>query len=235
MIKDYFFLSFGNLRHRGLRSWLTVLGIFIGIAAVVSLISMGAGLKTAITGQFGALSVDRLTVQNKQASFGPPGSTVVEKLNKHDLDIIKNVNGVDIAVPRLIRVTEIEYNKISRFNYISDIPEDKESLDFVLSSLNLEIEKGRFLQVGDSEKVVLGNDFLETDNFEKKLEVGKTIKINGKDFEIVGFLKKSSSFEFNGVILVMSDDLKDTLNIVDEYDMIVLQVSDKDIIEIHIK
>ncbi|MEK6906500.1 MAG: ABC transporter permease [Nanoarchaeota archaeon] len=231
MIKDYFFLSFGNLRHRGLRSWLTVLGIFIGIAAVVSLISMGAGLKTAITGQFGALSVDRLTVQNKQASFGPPGSTVVEKLNKHDLDIIKNVNGVDIAVPRLIRVTEIEYNKISRFNYISDIPEDKESLDFVLSSLNLEIEKGRFLQVGDSEKVVLGNDFLETDNFEKKLEVGKTIKINGKDFEIVGFLKKSSSFEFNGVILVMSDDLKDTLNIVDEYDMIVLQVSDKDIIE----
>ena len=43
MIKDYFLLAFNNLRSRGLRSWLTILGIFIGIAAVVSLISLGAG------------------------------------------------------------------------------------------------------------------------------------------------------------------------------------------------
>ena len=43
MIRDYFLMALGNLRHRGLRSWLTMLGIFIGIAAVVSLISLGAG------------------------------------------------------------------------------------------------------------------------------------------------------------------------------------------------
>ena len=59
MIFDYFKLALKNLKHRGLRSWLTILGIFIGIAAVVALISLGAGLKEAITGQFGALSVDK--------------------------------------------------------------------------------------------------------------------------------------------------------------------------------
>ena len=72
MRKDYFFLALGNLKHRGLRSWLTILGVFIGIAAVVALISMGNGLETAITGQFGALSVDTLTIQNKGTDFGPP-------------------------------------------------------------------------------------------------------------------------------------------------------------------
>jgi len=41
MIADYFRLAFGRLRQRPKRTWLTMLGIFIGIAAVVSLISLG--------------------------------------------------------------------------------------------------------------------------------------------------------------------------------------------------
>ena len=41
MFGDYVNLAFRNVRKRGLRSWLTMLGIFIGIAAVVALISLG--------------------------------------------------------------------------------------------------------------------------------------------------------------------------------------------------
>ncbi len=231
MLKDYFSLAFGNLKHRGLRSWLTILGIFIGIAAVVSLISMGTGLKTAITGQFGALSVDRLTIQNKGTGFGPPGSTVVEKLNKKDADIVKSVNGVDKVVTRLIRVEEIEYNKISEFRYISDIPEEKESMDFVYESFDVEVEKGKLLEQGDKGKVLLGNDFLDTDKFEKDFSVGKIIKINGKEFEIIGILKKAGTFQLNGVVFILRSDLEEILDIKNEYDMIVVQVTDKDKIE----
>ena len=94
MLKDYFLLALKNLSKRGLRSWLTILGIFIGIAAVVSLISLGGALRTAVIGQFGTLSVDTLTIQNKGTGFGPPGSTVVEKLNEHDVKIIESVDNV---------------------------------------------------------------------------------------------------------------------------------------------
>ncbi|PIN94247.1 hypothetical protein COU61_00555, partial [Candidatus Pacearchaeota archaeon CG10_big_fil_rev_8_21_14_0_10_35_13] len=66
MIKDYFSLALRNLKHRGTRSWLTMFGIFIGIAAVVSLISMGQGLQTAITGQFGTLDADKLIIANAE-------------------------------------------------------------------------------------------------------------------------------------------------------------------------
>ena len=45
MITDYVKLSFNNLKTRKLRSWLTMLGIFIGIAAVVALIGLGEGLR----------------------------------------------------------------------------------------------------------------------------------------------------------------------------------------------
>ena len=62
MIKDYFSLASNNLKKRGLRSWLTLLGILIGVAAVVSLISLGNGLR-AVKSQFNVGSTEVLTVQ----------------------------------------------------------------------------------------------------------------------------------------------------------------------------
>ena len=231
MMKDYFLLALGNLKHRGLRSWLTILGVFIGIAAVVSLISMGQGLEEAITGQFGALSVDTLTIQNKGTGFGPPGSTVVEKLNNNDLEIIESVSGIDLVVPRLIRVGSLEYNKIAGFGFASDIPEEKERREFIYDTFNLEAEEGRLLQQGDTGKVMLGNFFLDTDDFEKDFRVGKTVKLNGEDFKIIGILEQSSTFQLNSVVFMTTSDLQDIFGIEDEYDLIVTKVRDKDNLE----
>ena len=231
MMKDYFLLALGNLKHRGLRSWLTILGVFIGIAAVVSLISMGQGLETAITGQFGALSVDTLTIQNKGTGFGPPGSTVVEKLNNNDLEIIESVSGVDLVVPRLIRVGSLEYNKIAGFGFATDIPEEKEKREFIYDTFNLEVKEGRLLQQGDTGKVMLGNFFLDTEDFEKDFRVGSTVRVNGEDFKIIGILEQSSTFQLNSVVFMTTSDLQDIFEIEDEYDLIVVKIRDKDNLE----
>ena len=63
MLRDYFFYAAKNLLKRKLRTWLTMIGIFIGIAAVVSLISLGQGMRNAILGQFETLGTDKLTVE----------------------------------------------------------------------------------------------------------------------------------------------------------------------------
>jgi len=227
MIKDYFFLALENLRHRGLRSWLTMLGIFIGIAAVVSLISLGNGLQETITGQFSSLSVDVLTIQNAGTGFGPPGSTAVKKLTEHDLKIIESVSGVKLAVPRLIRVVSVDYNKERQFKYITDIPEESDKMKFVYDSLGIGVEEGRLLNSNDKGKVVLGNDFLK-DSFGKPIRVGSTLIINGEDFEVAGILEKASTFVVNGAILMLNDDIENLLDINSEIDLIVAQVDDKD-------
>jgi len=49
MIFDYFLFAWNSIRQRKIRSWLTMIGIFIGISAVVSLISLGQGLENSIT------------------------------------------------------------------------------------------------------------------------------------------------------------------------------------------
>jgi putative ABC transport system permease protein len=226
MKKDYFVLAFKNLRHRGLRSWLTILGVFIGIAAVVALITMGNGLREAITGQFSTLSTDKLVIQNAETGMGPPGSTAITKLNKHDVEIITQVKGVDEVVPRLLRFVKIDFNKNVDFGYLASVPNDAKMAKIIYDSASLKTENGRLLKPEDSGKIVIGATIAKGEKFEKEITAGNKITIQGKNFEVVGVLKTASSFEINGVIFMNENDMKDLLNIKDEYDMIVATVSD---------
>ncbi|MEK6918722.1 MAG: ABC transporter permease [Nanoarchaeota archaeon] len=228
MIGDYFILAFKSVKHRGLRSWLTILGVMIGIAAVVSLISLGDGLRLAVTGQFSDLAPDRLVVQNAETGFGPPGSTVIKKLNDHDVQVIRSVSDVSLVVPRVIRTVKFEYNEIGTFSYLASIPKDKRGEDFIYDSFTIIVEQGRLISGNDRGKVVLGNDFIAYDKFDKKISVGKSVNISGKMFDVVGVLKRASTFTVNSVVLMSESDMRELLSLGDEHDLIAVQVSDKD-------
>src|SRR3989344_2720807 len=231
MFLDYFFLALRNLRKRGIRSWLTMLGIFIGIAAVVSLISLGQGLETAITGQFASLSTDTLTLSSAETSFGPPGATAVKKLTKHDLELVEQVPGVKIAIPRLVRIVKVDYNKIVSFRYIGSMPENQEQIDEIISSIGLEIAQGRMLKPNEKGKIVVGDDFVSKNSFDKEIRLGTNLNVQGKNYEVVGIMKKASTFMLNSVILMQEDDMKSLMNIDDEIDLIAIKVQDPDKIE----
>jgi len=230
-MRDYTSLALNNLRKRGLRSWLTMLGIFIGIATVVSLISLGQGLETAVIGQFGSLDTDKLTITNQGTGFGPPGSTAPEKLTQNDLEIIESVNGVEEAIPRLIRVVEVNYNDRTSFNYIASIPDNEEQVEIINDALNIDLEAGRYLEADDRAKIVLGNDYTDKELFGKEIRIGTDLLIEGEEFEVVGILERTSSFITNSLVLMSEEDLKNLLEIGDEIDLIVAQVEDPDNIE----
>jgi len=231
MPKNYIFLAVKNIRNRGIRSLLTMLGIFLGIAAVVSLISLGDGLENSITGQFSSLSADRLIITNAETGFGPPGSTAVKKLTPHDLDLIKSVNRVKIAIPRLIRIVKFEFNRVSDFEFIGSIPEDEEQLNAVYDTFGVKIGEGRLLEREDRGKIILGNDFLKTEKFGRKLAIGSKVKIQEEEFEIIGFLKKAQSFQVNSIILMSEEDLRRILSIKEDIDAIAVQTDSIDITE----
>ncbi len=226
-MKDYFFIASKNVRKRGIRSWLTMLGIFLGIAAVVSLISLGQGLRTAITGQFSTLSTDTLTITSADTGFSPPGSTAVRILTDRDLKIVESVQGVRITIPRLLRVAKVEYNRLQQFSYVVSMPPEKEKIAEVYSAMNIKVQDGRLLRADDDGKVLLGNDFVSNNAFEKKLRVGSKITIQGSEFEVVGFLKKASTFTINSAIIMPEKDMKKVFNIGDEIDLIVARVFDE--------
>ena len=224
MIKDYFIFSIKNLRNRRLRSWLTMIGIVIGITAVVSLIGMGQGLKMAILSQFGSLGTDKLAVQ-ASGGFGPPGTAVVNPLTKDNLEKISKVNGVNLAAGRLIRGGKLEHDSKAAFGYAASMA-DGEARKLMESAMNLKAEKGRLLKDGDTKKVMLGSN-LGKDNagLGKQIVVGSKVLIQGSEFEVIGIMKKQGSLIFDNIVLMNEDDLRKTLGISnDKYDIIVIQI-----------
>jgi len=232
MIKDFFSLGIKNLKRRGIRSWLTLLGILIGIAAVVSLISLGQGLQMAVGSQFGISSTEVISVQaGGLNAYGPPGSGAVNPLTIDDVEAIGKLDTVEKAIRRNIPVGKLEFNDIVGFGNAMSIP-GGEDRKFVYEQLDIEPLVGRFLKDGDNKKVILGYNFYEEDNsFGKRIRPGHTILLQDEEFEVIGISKKKGSFVFDNVVYVNDEPLKELMGYGDDVDLIAVQVKHKDLMD----
>ncbi|MCK5149842.1 ABC transporter permease [Candidatus Pacearchaeota archaeon] len=228
---NYLLFSFKNLRKRGIRSWLTLLGVFIGIAAVISLMTLGAGLKTAIVGQFGVSSTEIITVQAGGLSYGPPGSDVTTPLTIQDVQAIEKISSVDYAIPRNVETVKLEYNERVVFTMALSVQEgfEKEIYDI----FEIEAREGRLLKNGDYKKVILGYDYGDEKKggFEKRIEAKKKILIQDEKFEVVGILEKKGSFIMDKAVFIYDNDLKQLMKYGDDVDVIAVKVKSKDLID----
>jgi len=229
MIKDYFTISFRNLRHRGIRSWLTLLGILIGVAAVVALISLGSGLKLAVSSQFDISSTEIIIVQAGGISgFGPPGSNVVNPLTVDDVERIEKLSSVKKSVRRNIVSGRLEYNDKLIFGNAMSIPSG-DNRDFVYEQLNIKTVTGRLLKDADVKKVFLGyNFYVDKVGLDKEIIPGKKILISDEQFEVIGILEKKGSFIFDNIVYMNGKELENLFGFGDDVDAIVVQPRDKD-------
>ncbi|MBS3071080.1 ABC transporter permease [Candidatus Pacearchaeota archaeon] len=218
-MKNHLFLAFTNLKRRKLRSWLTILGIFIGIAAVVSLISLGQGLQNFIDTQFEQLGADKIIIEPE--SFGPPGSVSDEQLilDDGDLKTIQNFRGVESAESILTRTGVIENKKEQEVVFINGVSEEYINLfdgsDFV------EVIEGRQIKNSDNSKTVVGYNHVYGNIWENELRVGSSIEIKGKKFDIVGVLRKQGNPFDDNSIWIEKETLRNIFEIGNEEGIIV--------------
>ena len=232
MLIDHFFLALNSLVHKKLRSWLTLLGIFIGVAAVVSLIGLGEGLKTAINSQFGVSSTEVITVQaGGLTGAGPPGTGAVNPVTFEDSDAIEKISSVDFSIPRIIQSGKLEFNDRAIFGFAMSIP-DGEKREYAYEILDLDTIQGRFLKDGDTKKVVLGYNFYsDSVGLGKRVKAGDSILIQDEKFEVVGITDKEGSFIFDNIVHMNEDTLVDLFDVEDEVSVIAVKVKDKDMID----
>jgi len=233
-MNDYLVFAFRNLKRRGIRSWLTLLGVFIGIAVVVSLIMLGNTLRVTAAAQFGITSTQVISVQaGGLNAFGPPGSFVAKPLQRSDVEAIKRLPGVEFAIPRNIETVKVDFNDFQIFGHAVSLPRGEER-EFLYELLDLEIEEGDFMEKREVGKVLIGSDFSdkEKSGFDKAVEVGDKLEIAGKNFIVKGILVKKGSFILDDIILVDDEELKDISDYGDDVDIIGVKVKDKDSIEI---
>ncbi|HIG93738.1 MAG: hypothetical protein QT02_C0006G0043 [archaeon GW2011_AR9] len=225
MIKDYFSLALTNLLQRRVRSWLTMIGIFIGIAAVIALISLGQGLQNAVNEQFSIIGADKIIISPKSAGFGPPGSLSAGKVTKDDIHLLEQVNGVDTVAGRLLKPVSLEFNDKLLITFAVSWPEDKGAMQLIQDFNNYQVAQGRMLNKQDNGKVMLGSSFAQDTAFGKAVRPGNNININGKKFKVIGIIESLGDPGRDNSVLMNEEEMRDLLDVPEEYSLLVAQIS----------
>lgn len=223
MIRDYFLIPWKELSRRKLRSWLTLIGVFIGIAAIISLISLGQGLQNAITGQLSSLGTDKLMVMSKGASLGS-GSTGTVKLTNQDLEVVKGTSGVKTATGIIYTTGRVEINDVVRYNFVEGIPIIDEDYLLFTQMQNYKLLSGRGLQTGDKYKAVVGYEYTNPDLFGREVSLGEKILVKDEEFKVVGIYQKIGSPPDDKAVIIPIDTYQELFNKPDEISMMIVQV-----------
>ncbi len=183
------------LNARRMRSALTMLGILIGIAAVMLTVGLGQGAQQQITDQINSLGSNLITVSPSQASSGGfrGGGTTVSTLTIQDAEMLADpeiapdVAGVapTSSVSGSLQSSETTWTS----TVVGTVPE-------WLGVRDREVDSGRFFtqsEVDSSSNVaVIGSD-TSSELFSMASPIGETISINGQSFTIIGVLTSEGS------------------------------------------
>jgi putative ABC transport system permease protein len=186
----------GNLTHQGLRSYLTLLGVIIGIAAIVTLFSLGSGLNNAAQEQFEQLGSNSLFIapMGQLASQGDSPVTNFKTLSESTINQIRGISEVEVVLAPLMAPTTIKVGReVVTGTVIATTPE--EAAEFEDTGF-VELEEGRDLENRDVFSVIVGHN-LAQETFESDVRVGEKIKIEGKSFKVIG-VTKASAQSFGG-------------------------------------
>lgn len=157
---NYLRLVRSYIVQRKIRSVLTIIGVFIGITAVFSLVSIGQGAQNYIDEQFKIAGSNRISVQpgggGSSTSFAPGSSFVSAKLYDKDVDLISKSRGVEFAFGVILKGSIVNFKDEKKTGYILGIPTDSESISNMEKIAYVEVVDGRNLRSTDHDSVVLG-------------------------------------------------------------------------------
>ncbi len=222
-MKEYIMLSWESIKHRKVRSWLTMLGIFIGIFSIVTLISLGQGLKNVVDEQFEMMGVDKIMImpgQNLQ-SIGLAGDI----LSENDAKLIEKIKGVKLVAPMLYKAVRLKYKDKTEFGFAIGLPTD-ERMNLVMSMGNFNIEDGRVLEKKDQNKAMVGCRHTNGDLFGKKVRIGDKIYAEDKKYTVVGSMECIGSKPDDGQIYIPLEVSRDLFNEETKVDAFYVQVKE---------
>lgn len=194
MIFELIKTSFRSLMSNKTRTFLTMLGIIIGVFAVISLISIGQGIQNYVTGQFGKLGSDLIFVTPGKLNLrGDPGANfLANKLDDKHLKLIENY-----ASDYVKEITPLmEIGKTISYKNKTYYTEVQATNELGATTYRIEMNSGRYFsrsEVNAGSKVVIMGATAANELFPNQDPMGKNIKIDDKTFTIIGVAKEKGS------------------------------------------
>jgi len=185
-------VAIGSLRANPMRSMLTMLGVIIGVAAVITMVALGTGAQSAIESRISSLGTNVLTVRQGfgRGSSGARGRS--ERLSIEDArEIQLKSRTITDVVPIYERETQIEYGNVNLSSRVVGTWANWAGVN------SWEIAQGRFMTQAEADGrrrvAVLGSE-LSAQLFPASVDpVGSQIRIRGIQFEVIGVFKEKGT------------------------------------------
>jgi putative ABC transport system permease protein len=212
--------AFKNIRRRKTRTFLTTLGIVIGITAIVALGSFSEGIRVMVDEQLGTFAGKAIVME---AGLDMITGYSSSDLTQEQVEMIEDFPGVEDIAPMILY--------IPAFGPGAGIPQyqiigiDLDKLELFIGS-QIEAEDGRLLEQGESEVAVIGQDTVDNLN----LGVGDSYTFRDIDFDIVGIIEETGVTDVDMGIIVPIEDMQEALD-KDTYQMAYVILEDPDYAE----
>jgi putative ABC transport system permease protein len=184
--------SFDDFARNKMRTFLTSLGILIGVSSVLLLLSLGLGLKKYIEMQFESLGTNLIMIvpggmmRGGRMNMGPGMFTGI-KFDDKDVSVLKKIRSLSIVIP--VNETSLEVSANGKTEYSTVISSTAD----IFKGLNLDIDHGGFFDKADYDKkaktAVLGYKIADKLFGSHELSLGKYIKISDQNYHITGIIK----------------------------------------------
>lgn len=185
-ISQSFKLAFQSIWGSKLRSFLTMLGMIIGVGSVITLVGLVNGVTNYIVSTFSDLGTNLITVTVSNTDTRYVDVDDMYAFVKENSNIFQGVS------PNVSSRYTIKNGSTSMSTTVNGVGEDYLELN------NLELSAGRFIQYADIKNrynaCVIGTYIVE-ELFDGKVSIGDTLKINGQVYEIVGIQAEKADSE----------------------------------------
>ncbi|MEA1906179.1 MAG: ABC transporter permease [Euryarchaeota archaeon] len=226
---DYFRFCVRGIVQRKTRSWLTIIGIVIGIMAIVGLISIGVGMQVYMNEQIGKMGVNKIIIMPMPpgGGFGPAAASTY--FTDRDAKAVEKVRGVDTNCYMVYRTSIITYKNIDAVApVVGMVPSVAE--DAYYDVQGYELGSGRDLVDKDTHKITIGywvarKTFKVGDSY-KEVKIGDKIEIKDQGFKVIGIMKEIGNQDDDMTIAMSLDDAEQLFDVNGEYDFFFVKIKE---------
>lgn len=233
-IKHYIKTAYTGITTNKSRSLLTILGIVIGITAIIMVMSVGQGAQNLILSQIEGLGARTVIVEPQARSGGGFISLPTNSLVERDIEAIQkpsNVRGVSRVVPMAMHNTTISYQgEVVRKNILG-------SNSFIADVLDVYPDQGEMFgeyDVDQKTRVVVLGYKVKDSLFGQSDAVGNSIRIQNQTFRVIGVLPQKgqvSMFNADDMILMPYSALQQYITGTSHFDTLMVQAESETIVD----
>jgi len=199
--KEYIKIAIRSLRRRPVRSWLTMVGVVIGVFLIISLLSLSEGIKGAMMQQLNMMGNDLIIVMPGEISDMTTMMAGGLELTEDDIEAVRKAEGVETIVPMNYKAEAVRHEGRVKTILINGVSWEY-GIDLLKNDMGWQLASGRWPIAGKKEIIVA--KVVPEDIF-PGMEVGDEVSIRGKKFDVVGVLKSLGNKQDDSTITMDLD------------------------------